>query len=402
MWMRHGRRPVLLACLCGLLFAAVVGAAPAASAARPSLSDSTEKRLADVVERELRRAKLPGAIVGVQRAGRAPWRIARGVSNLETRQPMSVREHVRIGSVTKAFVTSLLMELDEEGQLSLDDPISDYVDGVPGGEQITLRELANMTSGLSDYFSNEQFSIEYLTGESFTPEHLLELGLELPPHAAPDSGWWYSNTNTVLLGLVIQQVTGERLASALRHRVFRPLGLRESSLPSRPQMPKPFAEGYTRQTVNGRLGDATFATPTATWAAGGMVSTVRDLLRAAPMFATGRPLLDPASQRERTDWVTFPPNSRFQQYGIGLLGFNGWIGHNGGIPGYTAIAWHLPQQRLSLVVSVNSDIRRGAKLPDYAYEPASELAHRLTRILTPGHVAPGAVKLYGSPVTSAG
>lgn len=398
---RHGRRAGRLAALCALLACAALTAAPSAPAARTSLSDATRERLADAVERELQRAKLPGAIVGVQRGGRAPWTIARGVSNLETRQPMSVREHVRIGSVTKAFVTSLLMELDEEGRLSLDDPISGYVAGVPGGDRIALRELANMTSGLSDYFANERFSFEYLTGETFTPDHLLELGLELPPRYQPDTGWWYSNTNTVLLGLVIEQVTGERLARALRRRVFRPLGLRESSLPSRPQMPRPFAEGYTRQTANGRLGDATFATPTATWAAGGMVSTVRDLLRAAPMFATGRPLLDRASQRERLDWVTFPPNSPLQQYGIGVLGFDGWIGHNGGIPGYTAIAWHLPRQRLSLVVSVNSDIHRGPKLPDYAYEPASELAHRLTRILTPSHVAPGAVKLYGSPVTSA-
>ena len=123
-----------------------------------------------------------------------------------------------------------------------------------------------------------------------------------------------------------------------------------------------------------------------------MVSTVRDLLRAAPMFATGRPLLDPASQAERLDWVTFPPNSPIQQYGIGLLGFDGWIGHNGGIPGYTAIAWHLPQRDLSLVVLVNSDIHRGPTEPGYAYEPASDLAHLITQILTPNHVAPGAVK----------
>jgi len=314
---------------------------------------------------------------------------------------MRADEHVRIGSVTKAFVTTALMELAEEGRLSLDQPIADYVAGVPGGEAITLRQLGNMTSGLSDYFANERFSFEYLTGETFTPEELLGLGLELPPHAPPDTTWWYSNTNTVLLGVVIERVTGEPLADVLAKRVFAPLGLRESFLPSERGLPKPFALGYTRQTANGRLGDATFATPTATWAAGGMVSTVPDLLRAAPMFATGRPLLGAATQGERLDWVSFPPNSRVQRYGIGLLDFDGWIGHNGGIPGYTTIAWHLPRRDLSLVVAVNSDITRGPTLPDHAYEPASELAHRLTKILTPNHVAPGAVKLYGSPVMNA-
>jgi D-alanyl-D-alanine carboxypeptidase len=193
--------------------------------------------------------------------------------------------------------------------------------------------------------------------------------------------------------LVIEEVTGQPLAVALEQRVFQPLELQGTSLPSGPELPKPHPEGYTRQTINGRLGDATFNTPTATWAGGGIVSTVRDLLRAAPMFAIGRPLLGPATQRERLDWVTFPPNSPLQQYGVGVFDFDGWIGHNGGIPGFTTIAWHLPQQRMSLVVSVNSDIRRGPTDPHYAYEPASEIAHRLTRILSPHHVAPPAVQV---------
>jgi D-alanyl-D-alanine carboxypeptidase len=302
-------------------------------------------------------------------------------------------DHVRIGSVTKAFVTTLLLRLDQEGRLSLDDPISEYIAGVPNGDAITLRQLANMTSGLADYFSNDQFSFEYLTGETFTPAHLLELGLELPPLYAPDTAWSYSNTNTTLLGLVIERVTGEPLSDALRQRVFGPLGLRGTSLPSKPALPKPFAYGYTEQTINGRLGDATFATPTSTWAAGGIVSTVRDLLRAAPMFGTGRPLLSGDTQAKRERWVKFAPNGPGQRYGIGVFSFNGWIGHNGGIPGYTAIAWHLPQRGLSLVVSVNSDIRVGPKRPGYAYEPASEIAHELTRILSPNHVAPAAVRV---------
>jgi D-alanyl-D-alanine carboxypeptidase len=373
-----------------------------AAAAAPSLSRDAERRVARAVQREMAREYLPGAIVAIQRDGHAPWVIARGVANLQTGRAMRTDEHVRIGSVTKSFVTTLLLRLAQEGRLSLDDPISRYVEGVPNGDAITLRQLANMTSGLADYFANEQFSIEYLTGETFTSGHLLELGLALPPLFAPGTAWSYSNTNTVLLGMVIEQVTGQTLAAALKQRVFDPLGLRATSLPSDPGLPRPFPAGYTYQTINGRLGDATFATPTSTWAAGGVVSTVRDLLRAAPQFATGRPLLDAATQREREQWVAFPPNSPIQQYGLGVFSFNGWIGHNGGIPGFTAIAWHLPEQGISLVVSVNSDIRLGKKEPDYAYEPASQIGHAITRIITPRHVAPLAVKVRGSRVTSVG
>jgi D-alanyl-D-alanine carboxypeptidase len=376
--------------------------APTALARSPSVDSATAQRLDASVQRELSRGALPGAIVGVQRNGQAPWIIARGVSNLQTRERMGSDEHVRIGSVTKAFVTSLLLRLAQEGRLSLDDPISRYVAGVPKGDAITLRQLANMTSGLADMFGNPQFVVAYLTGETFTPARLVDLGLALPSRFAPGTGWSYSNTNTVLLGLVIEKVTGEPLAVALRRRVFKPLGLRGTSLPSGPRLPRPFPRGYTYQTLNGRLGDATFNTPTATWAAGGVVSTVPDLLHAARMFGTGRPLLSSSTQRQRTEWVRFPPNSRIQQYGLGVLGFNGWIGHNGGIPGYTTIAWYLPQKRMSLVVSVNSDIHLGPKRPNYAYEPASEIAHHLTRILSPHHVAPPAVKLRGSPPLPSG
>jgi D-alanyl-D-alanine carboxypeptidase len=371
---------------------------PALGAHEPSLDRATALRVVETVQSQLRRQALPGAIVGIQRDGRAPWLLARGHANLQTLRPMRRDEHVRIGSVTKAFVTTLLLRLAQEGRLSLDAPIAGYVAGVPGGGAITLRRLANMTSGLADNFANPEFSLEYLTGETFTPERLVELGLALPTLFPPGTGWAYSNTNTVLLGMVIQQVTGEPLTRALRNRVFRPLGLRGTSLPSHRALPKPYASGYTYQTLNERLGDATFNTPTATWAAGGIVSTVPDLLKAARMFGTGRPLLSAANQRQRTDWVRFPPNAPLQRYGLGVFDFNGWIGHNGGIPGYTTIAWYLPQRHLSLVVAVNSDIHVGAKLPNYAYEPASEIAHYLTRILSPDHVAPMAVKVSGSRV----
>jgi D-alanyl-D-alanine carboxypeptidase len=375
---------------------------PSLAAAAPlpnrSIDPATAARLTAIVGRTLSRQQLPGAIVGVQRDGRAPWIIARGHANLQSLRPMRTDEHVRIGSVTKAFVTTLLLRLAQEGKLSLDEPIGAYVPGVPDGSRITLRELANMTSGIADNFANPEFSLEYLTGQTFTPTRLVELGVALPPLFAPGTAWSYSNTNTVLLGLVIQKVTEQPLAAALKQRVFAPLGLRGTSLPSFRPLPKPFASGYTYQTLNGRLGDATLNTPTATWAAGGMVSTVPDLLKAAPMFGTGKPLLSPATQRQRTHWVDFPPNSPQQRYGLGVFDFAGWIGHNGGIPGYTAIAWYLPQRHLSLVVAVNSDIRLGAKLPSYAYEPASEIAHLLTRVLSPNHIAPAAVKVRGSRV----
>lgn len=380
-----------------VLTIAIAATAPSArAAAPPTLDPATASRVARTVEREVRRQLLPGVIVGIARDGHRPWMIARGHADLRTLRPMQTDEHVRIGSVTKAFVTTLLMRLAQEGRLSLDEPIDNYVPGVPDGEAITLRQLANMTSGIADVFANQEFTLGYLTGETFTPRRLIELGTALPAVFPPGTGWSYSNTNTDLLGVVIQQVTGEPLAAALRKRVFEPLGLRGTSLPSSDRLARPFAAGYTEQTVSGHFAEATYNTPTATWAAGGLVSTVPDLLKAARLFGTGKPLLSRSSQRERTDWVRFPPNHPGQLYGLGLFDFNGWIGHNGGIPGYTAIAWYLPEKKLALAVSVSSDIHVGRSVPGYAYEPASEIGHVITRILTPRHVAAGAVKVAAS------
>jgi D-alanyl-D-alanine carboxypeptidase len=376
--------------LCGSAFAA----------GGSSVSAATAARLIPAITAEMRRGLMPGAIVAVQRDGDKPWVIARGYADLLPRRPMRTNMHFRIGSVTKPFVTTVLMQLVQERRLSLSDPISRYVAGVPNGDKITLRMLANMTSGLGDLFTNEAFLYLFALGQSFTPEQVVQFGISLPPLFAPGTKWSYSNTNTDLLGLVIQRVTGRSLGAVLRDRVFKPLGMRDTSLPSTSALPRPFANGYTLATINGRLGDRTFDSATATWAAGGVVSNVPDLLRATRLFGTGRPLINAASQREREQWVRLPPNSRLQRYGIGLLNFSGWIGHNGGIFGYTTVAWYLPPERLSLVVAVNSDIHVGKTKPDYAYESAAELAHVITKILTPRHVAPRAVKTGGARVTS--
>jgi D-alanyl-D-alanine carboxypeptidase len=108
------------------------------------------RRLIPAIRAEIRRGLMPGAIVAIQRDGDKPWVIARGYADLLPRRPMRTNMHFRIGSVTKPFVTTVLMQLVQERRLSLNDPVSRYVAGVPGGDKITLRMLANMTSGLGD------------------------------------------------------------------------------------------------------------------------------------------------------------------------------------------------------------------------------------------------------------
>ena len=350
-----------------------------------SLTPSQEAAITAAVESEIASQGLPGAMVAIQRGNDAPFLLVRGTANYRSGQPLRREMHFRIGSITKSFVTSVVLLLAQQRKLSLEDPISKYVAGVPNGGRITLHQLANMTSGLQGYTLNPDFLLPFFTNQPLSKEQLVQLGLKLPPIFAPGEKWSYSNTNTVLLGRVVEIVTGQPLELVLRQRIWRPLGMRETSLPRLRSLPRPFSHGYTTQTINGQMAEATRFTPTLTWAAGGGVSTIDDLLRAAPFLATGRPLLSPATQRQRLKWTTVPPLYPRQKYGFGISNFNGWIGHNGGLPGYTTVAWHLPSRKLTLVVSVNSDIHVG---PKNAYEPAPWIASKITRILTPGHTTP--------------
>src|SRR6266540_729973 len=162
------------------------------------LPSGLRQRLDGVLEAELRRQGFPGVVAGVWMP-RGRWVAARGVSDVRHQTPMRPRDHVRIGSVTKSFVTTELVRLAQAGRLSLDDSISDYVKGVPNGHRITLAQLANMTSGLFNYFSNRRWVVRYILGRTFTPRELAMFGISHPPLFGPGEAWDYSNTNTVLL-----------------------------------------------------------------------------------------------------------------------------------------------------------------------------------------------------------
>ncbi|MFF0905751.1 UNVERIFIED_CONTAM: serine hydrolase domain-containing protein, partial [Kocuria sp. CPCC 205316] len=154
-------------------------------------------------------ASAPGAVVGVS-SPEGTWTAAYGTAAPATGEPMEVGVHTRIGSVTKPFTATLVLQLAEEGQLSLEDPIADYVEGIPHGEQITLRQLADMTSGVASYTRSTQFTDRFFADpeQTFTPEELVAVGVSESPLFAPGEQFDYSNTNYILLGLVIEQVTG--------------------------------------------------------------------------------------------------------------------------------------------------------------------------------------------------
>jgi D-alanyl-D-alanine carboxypeptidase len=292
---------------------------------------------------------------------------------------MTTDTHIRIGSETKTFTVTALLELVDDGLVRLDDPISTYIRGVPNGDAITLRHLAGMRSGLFSYTADADFTKD-LEGDptrSFTPYEVLSYAFRHANTFAPGAQFQYSNTNLVLLGLVIEKVTGAKLARFIHDRVLRPAGLRHTLFPKGAEFPEPHPRGYTDQTPSGAIADATNWDPGWAWAAGAMISDLRDLHRWARVVATGT-LLSPETQRERL--TTLPTGFPGTGYGLGILETGGWIGHNGSIPGYESVTVYLPSRKATLVLMLNTDVfSRGQ-------EPSTLLARAITEIATPENV----------------
>ena len=349
----------------GLIVLSGCGATSASAAPGGALPESTQKELDAAVEDSFPKAATPGAVVAVQ-TPEGKWIKTVGIAQDNTDQPMEPDLHVRIGSVTKTFTGTALMQLAEKGELSLDDPISDYVPDVPRGGKITLRQLADMTTGIASYTKEDAFTdILFTRPETvWTPDELLEIAFAEPPLFKPGTEFDYSNTNTMLLGLAIEKVTGKTLGEVFSEQIFEPLGLASTSWPGRSaEMPEPYANGYTLQgQPPDEPADATLWNPSWAFAAGELISNADDMLVYGRALGTGKGLLTPKSQKQRIASLhgDIPPLDKNNQYGIGISSNRGWLGHTGSIPGYNTTVYYHPDIDTTVVVEATSDIARGA------------------------------------------
>ncbi|MFJ8213876.1 serine hydrolase domain-containing protein [Streptomyces sp. NPDC096033] len=353
----------------------------------PRLTPAVAAQLDAAVQKVLKQAGVPGVMVSLSAPGKGEYVRAFGVADKATGAPMKTNMNMRIGSVTKTFTVTALLRLVDQGKVGLDDPIGKYVAGVPNGERITLRQLAEMRSGLFNYSEDEGF-FKALTSDPrrpFAPQELLSYAFEHPVLFEPGAKFSYCNTNLVLLGLVVEKVTGEPLQKVVTDQVIKPAGLRHTLFPTGAEFPSPHARGYTDQTATGKVEDAAGWNPSWGWAAGAMISDLDDLRSWARTLATGT-LLTPATQAQRLKMVQALPDAG---YGLGIFDVAGWIGHNGSLPGYEALVVHLPRPQATLVVLLNTDISyKGA-------EPSTAFGEAVTRIVTPRHV----FELPAQPVT---
>lgn len=350
-------------------------------------SDTREAQLDEAIPRVLAQTDIPGVIVGLWQGRNPFYRRAFGVKDVETQEPMTTDLHMRIGSNTKAFVITGILQLVDQGELSLDDPISEFVEGVPNGDNITIRHLAQMRSGLASYSEDaspggviprwladpsSQFSTQELLDGSFTQAD--------PILFEPGARYDYSNTNTVLLGVVLEQLSGQSVRDYIHDHIVVPEGLSHTEYPTANgggPIPAPFAHGYGLiPQMNGARTDLTFANFSWGNAAGCMVSTVGDLGIWVRDLARGT-LLKPATQRERLTFLDALPEH--DGYGLGIENNNGWLGHGGNIFSHVSYPHYLPSKDLTMVVLFNSG--------ENIYESV-RVVQEITRIIAPNNVWP--------------
>ncbi|GAA2782580.1 serine hydrolase domain-containing protein [Streptomyces rameus] len=352
-----------------LLTAALAGPAVAASGSHSGGGHSaTREAIEAAVE-----AGVPG-VTATARDTHGTWSTTAGVGDLRTGGHRSAADRYRVGSITKTFVATVLLQLEAEGRLSLDDKVDRWLPGVVrghghDGRHITVRRLLNHTSGIYDYTSDDDFARAHFLKDGFfrhrydtlTPGALVAIAMRHEPEFAPGTSWSYSNTNYVLAGMVIEKVTGRSYATEITRRVIDPLHLTATSVPgTRVTVPRPSSRAYSKlaETATGPTYDVTALNPSLASSAGEMISDSADLDRFYSALLRGKLL--PAHQLKEmktTVKIDGVPNVR---YGLGLMdttltcGVHVW-GHDGGIHGSTSSAVTTADGRHSLALNFNAD-----------------------------------------------
>ena len=318
-------------------------AAPAAGAAPPAWAANLQPQL----EHLARDLLVTGAVIQVHSPGHGDWTSTIGTRTFQGSDPVQVGDHIRIGSITKTWTGTVVLQLVDEGRLRLDDPVAKYRPDVPNGQNITIEQLLDMRSGLGNYTVDPELSrrIDADHDTVFQPEELIKMGLAMPVKFPPGQGYYYSNTNTVLLGRIVEQLTGNALEAEIQRRILTPLGLSAVVLPGpprRPPCPNPAPTATStapgRETVNtnvlapdkqaaarparSRPIDETLTNPSWGWAAGAGISTADDLTRYVQALVDGT-LLSPHLQKTRLASVqpTDPTNPQAAGYGLALAQF---------------------------------------------------------------------------------
>jgi D-alanyl-D-alanine carboxypeptidase len=366
-WITTMRRTILLLILLLLSSTAVRSQADIKTALRAKL-DEWHKA-----------GTFPGATVGVVLANGESFGLAVGFSDRDSKTPMKPNDRMLAGSVGKTFAAAVALQLIGEGKIHLDDKIAKYLgrepwfSRLPNANDITVRQLMNHTSGLVRYEFKEQFTRDLTANPEkiWKPEELVAYLLDEKPPFAAGQGWDYSDTNYIVLGMIIEKVTGRKFYDEANQRLLKPLKLNDTIPQDGPRL-KGVVQGYAglNNPFGGKdemiEGGKFVINPQFEWTGGGYASTSQDLARWAKMLyeskAFPKKLLP-----QVVDGKPAPMLGRETKYGLGVIirqtpaGTS--FGHSGFFPGYMTDMMYFPEQRIAVAVQVNSSVPRNLGKP---------------------------------------
>jgi D-alanyl-D-alanine carboxypeptidase len=368
---------VALGCLFAPSIARAADNAPSASSA------SIQSAIAAVVEKDRKlyggREPLPAVLVGVWDVNGGGYEHAFGYADLAKKLPLSTADHFRIGSNTKTFVISVILQLIAEGKLKLDDPVSRFALGIdiPNGKNITVRELCDMRSGLFEAFNTPQFqALNMIVPNGFEPRTLVAWAMKQKPYFPPGKGYSYSNTNYIILGLIIENITNDTVGNQIRKRLLVPFGLAQTSYPQTEAMPEPWARGYELDSQRNWT-DVSNTVPVAFMgSAGEMISDMADMRRWIKLYATGK-TGGPPGYLPQSECLQMLGNTSF---GLGVNCSAGWYGYTGALPGYNTADYYSPATGTTIVAWTTYQAEKPIE------GVASVIFRDIARIMTPANV----------------
>ncbi|HEY4932459.1 MAG TPA: serine hydrolase domain-containing protein [Terriglobales bacterium] len=338
-----------------LLFVVLLAAVAVATAqTSPPLPADSRSGIDEIATNALTATGVPSASIAVVKGGKIVYLQAYGDARLDPKLAATPEMQYSVGSISKQFTAAAILLLQEQGKLSLDDPVSKYVPGLTRGNEVTIRQLLSHTSGYQDYWPQDYVMQPMLQPTS--AQQILDRWAKIPLDFDPGTKWQYSNTNYVIAGLIVEKVAGMPMLQLLHQRVFGPLGMKSIANVDEAKLPDTDPEGYFRYAI-GPLRPAPKEGKGWIFAAGELAMTAEDLAK-WNVSLMNQSILKPASYHAMETEVVLN-NGVGTRYGLGLsvFGTNGRrvLEHDGEVSGFTAENIVLPDDGFAVSVLTNQD-----------------------------------------------
>lgn len=322
----------------------------------PSTSLKIENEIKAALDSVIENTHVPGLVAGVWAPDEGiDLAYAAGIANINTQEPMSTDMIFRIGSNTKTMTVTVLLQLVDEGLLNLDDKLSEYLPDFPRADDVTIEMLTNMRSGIYSFTDSESFINTWSENPTkfWHTDSLIAIAAAHPFYFDPGTGFHYSNSNTVIIGKIIKMITGNSLESNIRSRIVGPLGLENTIyMIAGTELPGFHSCAYFMGTYDPDYPEYSECIDIS-WAgaAGAAISTLSELKIYVESLTNGY-FLSEELQEQRMICHAMSPQTDVR-YGMGIFTYQGFYGHNGGLPGYSSLMVNSPEHNCTIIIWYN-------------------------------------------------